>query len=118
MLVGSASPEPDGGTVVALDGGGEIASTARATGRVAASVYPWEISLDLPGVESRTSTRNHLPATVGSITALGGRVRVALEAPQPLTAEVKEASLRELGVRTGSAVIASWKAAATRLSPI
>jgi molybdate transport system ATP-binding protein len=118
VLVGSARPEPDGGTVVALDGGGEIASTARATGRVAASVYPWEISLDLPGVEAHGSIRNHLPATVGSITALGGRVRVALEAPQPLTAEVTEASRRELGVESGSAVIASWKAAATRLSSI
>ena len=72
VLVGSARPEPDGGTVVALDGGGEIASTARATGRVAASVYPWEISLDLPGVEAHGSIRDlRLPATVGSITALG-----------------------------------------------
>jgi molybdate transport system ATP-binding protein len=104
--------------VVALDGGGEIASADRGTGRVAASVYPWEISLGLPDAEARTSIRNHLPATVASITALGGRVRVALEGPQPLIAEVTEAALRELGVRRGSAVIASWKAAATRLSPI
>jgi molybdopterin-binding protein len=118
VLIGSARPEPDGGTLIALDGGGEIASTTQARGRVAASVYPWEISLDLPGVEARTSIRNHLPATVANTTSLGGRVRVALEGPQPLIAEVTEAALRELGVRRGSAVVASWKAAATRLSPI
>jgi molybdate transport system ATP-binding protein len=118
VLLGSARPEPDGGTVVALDGGGEIASTDRGSGRVAASVYPWEISLGPPDADARTSIRNHLPATVASITALGGRVRVALEGPQPLIAEVTEAALREVGVRRGSAVIASWKAAATRLSPI
>ncbi len=118
VLVGTARAEAGGGTVVCLDGGGEIASTASATGRVAASVYPWEVSLDLPGVGARSSIRNHVPATVGVITELGGRVRVALDGPQPLAAEITEASLRDLGVRRGSAVIASWKAAATRLSPI
>lgn len=118
VLLGTARPESGGGTVVSLDGGGEIVSTARATGRVAASVYPWEISVDLPGVPGRSSIRNHVPATVGSVTPLAGRVRIALEGPQPLTAEITEASLKGLGIRRGSAVVASWKAAATRLSPI
>lgn len=118
VLLGTARPETGGGSLVALDGGGELASTDSATGRVAASVYPWEISLDPPGVEAHGSIRNHLPVTVSAITALGGRVRVGLEGAQPLSAEITEASLRELGLKRGSRVVASWKAAATRLSPI
>ncbi len=118
VLTGTAHAVCGGGSTVALDGGGEIASTNDASGRVAASVYPWEIGLDLPATETHGSVRNHLPATVGPITALGGRVRVGLDAPQPLTAEITEASLRELGLREGSPVVASWKATATRLSPI
>jgi molybdate transport system ATP-binding protein len=118
VLVGTARREPGGGSLVALDGGGEVASTREAEGRTAASVYPWEISLDPPGVEAHGSIRNHLPATVTTVTTLGGRVRVGLDGAQPLTAEITEASLRELGLRRGSPVVASWKAAATRLSPI
>jgi molybdate transport system ATP-binding protein len=118
VLLGTARSEPGGGSIVGLDGGGQIMSTHAGAGRVAASVYPWEISLDPPELEPRGSIRNHLQGTVTSITPLGGRVRVGLAGPQPLTAEITEASLRELGLRAGSAVVASWKAAATRISPI
>jgi molybdate transport system ATP-binding protein len=118
VLRGTARPAPDGGTIVELDGGGQVMSTAQASGRVAASVYPWEISLDPPGAALRSSIRNHIPAMVGSTTVLGGRVRVSLTASQPLIAEITEASRRELGLREGSRVVASWKAAATRLSPL
>ena len=118
VLLGTARSGPDLGTIVELDGGGEVVSTARATGRVAASVYPWEISLDPPNAVFGSSIRNHVRATVASTTVLGGRVRVGLAASQPLSAEITEASLRELGLRKGSQVVASWKAAATRLSPL
>ncbi len=118
VLRGTARSAPDGVTIVELDGGGQVTSAASASGRVAASVYPWEISLDRPNAAFRSSIRNHIPATVGSTTVLGGRVRVGLRASQPLAAEITEASLRELGLRPGSSVIASWKAAATRLSPL
>jgi molybdate transport system ATP-binding protein len=118
VLLGTARAASGAGTTVELDGGGRVVSTASATGRVAASVYPWEISLDPPDAVPSGSIRNHLPATVRTITVLGGRVRVGLSASQPLTAEITEASLRELGLRQGSSVVASWKAAATRLSPL
>jgi molybdate transport system ATP-binding protein len=118
VLLGMARRAPRGGALVELDGGGVVASTREAVGRAAASVYPWEISLDPPGADAHGSIRNHLPATVSTITVLGGRVRVGLDGAQPLTAEITEASLRELGLRRGSPVVASWKAAATRLSPI
>jgi molybdate transport system ATP-binding protein len=52
---------------------------------------------------------------VVSVTAVGNRVRVGLAAPQPLTAELSDASARALDLRPQAPVIATWKAAATRL---
>src|SRR3712207_6869300 len=40
-----------------------------------------------------------------------------LVAGQPLTAEVTAAAARDLGLERGSRVVATWKAAATRLVP-
>src|SRR5436190_1180963 len=118
VLLGTARAGSCAGTIVDLDGGGRVVSTARAAGRVAASVYPWEISLDPPDAVASGWLRNHPPASVRTITVVGGRVRIGLAASQPLTAEITEASLRELALRQGSPVLASWKAAATRLSPL
>jgi molybdate transport system ATP-binding protein len=86
-----------------------LTGTARADG-----VYPWEIEI-LPDSEHHGSAQNRLPVQVLSVTAVGSRVRVGLAAPQPLTAEVSEAAVRELGLEPGVRVVASWKAAATRL---
>jgi molybdopterin-binding protein len=46
---------------------------------------------------------------------LGNRARVALG---PLVAEVTTASLERLALREGDAVVASFKATATRLLPL
>ena len=53
-----------------------------------------------------------------SITAIGNRTRVGLAAPQPLAAEITTASAERLGLAAGQRVVAVWKAAATRLSPL
>jgi molybdate transport system ATP-binding protein len=113
VLTGTARAE-GGLTRVALDGGGEVASLESATGPVTVSVYPWEIEI-LPDAEHHGSAQNHLPVQVLSVTTVGSRVRVGLAAPQPLTAEVSEAAVRDLGLAPGVRVVASWKAAATRL---
>jgi molybdate transport system ATP-binding protein len=115
VLTGTARAGADGLTRIALDGGGEVAALAAGHGPVAVSVYPWEVSLAPPGDHGPDSTRNHLPVEVVSVTAVGNRVRVGLAAPQPLAAEVSEAAVRELGLRTGAHVVASFKAAATRV---
>ena len=116
VLTGTAAAGPDGLTLVALDGGGTVASTDAAEGPVAASVFPWEIAIELPGDERPLgSAQNHLEAEVVSITEVGNRVRLGLSAGQPLAAEVTVASTRRLGLRQGARVTASWKAAATRL---
>ena len=115
LLTGVAMPGADGVTHVELDGGGRVASTDTASGPVAASVYPWEIVLE-PG-PAPGSAQNHLAAEVVAVTAFGGRARVALSAGQPLVAEVTAAAVRELALAPGARVTATWKAAATRLTP-
>jgi molybdate transport system ATP-binding protein len=117
VLTGTARPVAAGLTRVELDGGGAVVSVERADGPVAASVYPWEITLALPGGLPTDSAQNHLEAEIISITAIGGRARVGLAAPQPFVAEVTEASVERLGLTAGARVVAGWKAAATRLVP-
>jgi molybdate transport system ATP-binding protein len=114
VLTGSAGAGPDGLTLVLLDGGGEVASTDPGRGAVAVSVHPWEIALG-PSVGS---ARNRIDGAVVSVTHVGNRVRVGIEAGQPLVAEVTEPAVRELGLRPGARVTASWKASATRLVPL
>jgi molybdate transport system ATP-binding protein len=118
VLTGVARGGPDGLTRVALDGGGEAISTDRAEGPVAVSLYPWEIEIEPAGVAHAGSARNRLAAEVISVTTVGNRVRVGLAASQPLAAEITESSADKLGLRAGSRVTASWKAAATRLLDI
>jgi molybdate transport system ATP-binding protein len=117
VLSGVARPGPDGLTLVDLDGGGAIASVDHARGPVRASVFPWEVALEPPGEAGSGSPRNRLAVEVASVTALGSRVRVGLDGPQPLAAEVTAVSVGALGlVAPGRTVVATWKAAATRLT--
>jgi molybdate transport system ATP-binding protein len=117
VLTGEARRGADGACVVALDGGGSVTALEGDPGPVAVSVYPWEIVLARPGEAAHDSARNHLDVEVVSITTVGPRVRVGLAAPQPLTAEISEAALRELALAPGGQAVASFKAAATRVLP-
>jgi molybdate transport system ATP-binding protein len=115
VLTGRAQPGSGGLTRVALDGAGEIVTTASGTGPVAVSVFPWEITLEPLDSPPGGSAQNRLPAEVVSVTSVGNRVRVGLAAGQPLTAEVTDAAVHWLGLRPGVRVTACWKATATRL---
>ena len=114
VLTGVARAGADGLTSVDLDGGGVVVSTEPGDGPVAVSVYPWEIALEPAGSERHGSAQNHLAVQVVSVTAVGNRVRAGLAAPQPLVAELSDASAHELGLAPGAPVVATWKAAATR----
>jgi molybdate transport system ATP-binding protein len=118
VLHGEASREPGGLTLVRLRGGGELRSTDAAGGPVAASVFPWEISLQSPGSEAEDSMLNRLAGEVTSLTPVGNRVRVGISTPQPLGTEVTARSAEAMGLRPGSRVVAAWKATATRLIPL
>jgi molybdate transport system ATP-binding protein len=115
VLTGTARAADNGLTVVALDGGGEASTTDRGSGRVALSVYPWEITIAQPPASVGESAQNRLPARVVSVTAVGNRVRVGLTVGQTLVAEITGKAAEELHLTVGSEVIASWKATATRL---
>ncbi len=116
VLTGSATPGPEGLTRIELDGGGEVMSTDAGAGAVAVSVFPWEIEVrPLDRADPSGSAQNGLEAAITSVTELGNRVRLGLAAGQPLAAEVTLASTHRLELREGTRVLATWKAAATRL---
>ena len=118
VLHGVAEQSVGGLTTVALDGGGQVVSTDSASGRVGASVFPWEIALEPEVSERHGSARNWLQAEVVSVTRIGNRARVGLATPQPLAAEVTEVAVRDLALEPGRRVTATWKATATRLTPL
>jgi molybdate transport system ATP-binding protein len=117
VLTGVAAPRSAGGTDVALDGGGSVASTDDGlTGPVAVTVHPWEITLEPALAAAASSARNRVAARVASVTELGSRVRVGLDAPgQSLAAEVTPAAVADLGLTPGREVVCVWKASATRV---
>jgi len=115
VLTGIAQSGPSGLTRVELDGGGEVLSTDRGAGPVSLSVHPTEIAIE-PSSATRTgSAQNRLAVEVVSVTPIGNRARIGLTAPQPLAAEITDASARALDLAPGVRVTATWKAAATRL---
>ncbi|MBV9213731.1 MAG: ABC transporter ATP-binding protein [Actinobacteria bacterium] len=118
VLTGSARPAEGGLTAVALDGGGVAYTTDRGSGRVALSVYPWEVTVATPASSGGGSAQNRLPARVSSITTVGNRVRLGLDAAQPIAAEVTGQAVGDLHLAVGSEVVATWKATATRLVAI
>jgi molybdenum ABC transporter ATP-binding protein len=118
VLAGTAEPRADGLTEIALDGGGSVVSVDAGRGPVAVSVYPWEIALDAPGTTHTGSAQNHLAAEVVSVTAVSNRIRVGMATPQPLVAEITGPSARDLALEPGTRVVATWKAAATRVLPL
>jgi molybdate transport system ATP-binding protein len=115
VLTGTAHSRSDGLTEVELDGGGRVTSTDHGEGAVAVSVYPWEIVIEPATGEPHGSAQNWLPAEVLSVTTVGNRVRLGLAGPQPLAAEITLASAERLQLHAGARVVATWKAAATRL---
>ena len=114
VLTGTARAAEQGLTAVDLDGGDTVYSTDAADGPVAISVFPWEIAIEL-APPAGGSAQNHLLATITTVTAVGNRARIALARAQPLVAEVTAASAERLALRPGTEVVATWKAAATRI---
>jgi molybdate transport system ATP-binding protein len=118
VLSGFARPGAGGLIEIDLDGCDTTVSSTdnRISGAVAVSVHPWDVTV-LPGPATQTgSARNHLTAEVVSLTSIGSRVRLGLDAGQPLSAEVTSMAASELGLVPGRRVVATWKASATRVS--
>lgn len=74
-----------------------------------AVIRPHSISLVRHAV-AETSARNTWPGTIAGVDRLGDRVRVTIDGPQPLVAEITVAALDALALRPGDDVHASVKA--------
>ncbi len=98
------------GGVLRLDGGGQLATGDTAlTGRALAVVRPSAVVLHTsqPGL---SSARNVWPATLGSLEALGDRVRLTITGPPQLLADVTTQAVAELRLTPGDPIWVSVKA--------
>jgi ABC-type sulfate/molybdate transport systems ATPase subunit len=97
----------DGGTEIALDGGGVVRAAGPATGRVGVAVYPWEVGVAL---EAPADGLNALPGAVHGIAPEGGRVRLRVGEV------VAERPAEEVaGLRPGVTAWATFAPAAVRV---
>jgi molybdate transport system ATP-binding protein len=110
VLSGRARPGPDGLTAVTVADGSILYSVDRAEGSVHVAVYPWEVSIAREAPDD--SALNHVRAPISSLVRVGNRARIQVGA---LVAEVTTASVERLDLEEGEVVVASFKAAATRL---
>jgi molybdenum ABC transporter ATP-binding protein len=112
---GTAVPRPELTEVRSTAGVGLFLSLDRVAGPVGVVVYPWDVALSAtpPG----GSAMNALTGAVSRVVTVGNRVRVTLASDPPVVAEITEGSARRLGVATGTKLVATWKAAGTRLVP-
>jgi len=105
------------GTVLRLSGGGVLVvpNGEAVDGPCLATVAPSAIALhrDAP----TGSPRNAWSATVAELDRFGDRVRVRLDGPVPLAAEVTAAAAAELDIRSGDTVWASVKATEVKVYP-
>ncbi|MFP5321572.1 MAG: ABC transporter ATP-binding protein [Acidimicrobiia bacterium] len=83
--------------------------------RVAVAIRPQAVALHRQPPEG--SPRNHWAAVVVGVEGGADRVRVALDGPVPLTAEVTAASAAALGLRPGEQVWAAVKAVDLEVYP-
>ena len=110
LLAGRAAPGAGGLTEVTLDDGNILYSVDEVEGPVGVAVYPWEVSIARE--QAHDSALNHVRGPIVSVVEIGNRVRVQVGA---LVAEVTATSVERLGLAEGELVVASFKAAATRL---
>jgi molybdopterin-binding protein len=82
----------------------------RISGDVALAIYPWEVAVSIEPSDS--SALNSVAGTVRTISELGNRARVTIDA---ITAEITTESLRRLDLQIGQRAYASFKATGTRV---
>jgi len=110
LLTGCALLGPDGLTQVTLADGNLLYSVDGAKGLVDIAVDPWEISIAREPHDD--SALNHVRGPITSLVHIGNRARVQIGT---LVAEVTRQSIDRLDLKQGDVVVASFKAAATRL---
>jgi molybdate transport system ATP-binding protein len=95
--------------VLTTAAGARVVIAEAASGPSLAVIKPHSVVLVRDPVAG-SSARNLWPGTVADLDRLGDRVRVSLDGPLPLAAEITAAALEALGLRPGEAIHASVKA--------
>ncbi|MGH3496687.1 MAG: sulfate/molybdate ABC transporter ATP-binding protein [Nocardioidaceae bacterium] len=101
--------------VVTVADGVEVVASQQDDGDVFASFTPAAVTLH--STPPRTSARNVWPCTVVSVTPHGDAVRVHLDGPVPLLADITPSSLVSLALDEGSSVWAAVKATEVQIYP-
>lgn len=120
--VNLVSGQVDGGEL-RTPGGVRVVVADAEPGPSYALIRPHSIVLARAGADGvgggagATSVRNQWPGTITGIERLGDRVRVALDGPLPLTAEITVAALEALELRPGDPVLAAAKATEIEVYP-
>jgi len=96
--------------------GPAFAAASPVTGDVVATLHAEDVILSKAPFDS--SARNCLPGTVTEIVSSGGTVQVILDAGFPLTALLTRESCRDLDLKQGSGVYATFKATAVHVMPV
>jgi molybdate transport system ATP-binding protein len=96
------------GDRIELTTGGTLVVPGAGAGDVLAVVHPHSVSLHTEPPSG--SPRNVASGHVAGIEPLGDRVRVRVEGPVPLVAEITPGALAELGLADGSPVHTVFKA--------
>jgi molybdate transport system ATP-binding protein len=96
------------GDHVELEGGGTLAAPDAGEGDVFAVIHPRAVALYATRPEG--SPRNVWPARAQDVDLQGDRVRVRLDGPVPLVAEVTPSAVRDLDLDRAAEVWASVKA--------
>jgi len=104
------------GTVVRLTTGATMTVAAPASGDVFVTFPPAAVALhrDRPA----GSPRNAWPATVVALEAHGQTLRVSLDGPVPVQADVTAAAVAEMRLAPGDSIWAAVKATETRAYPL
>jgi molybdate transport system ATP-binding protein len=97
-------------------GGAIVTASAQADGEAFAAIRPQAISLHLE--RPAGSPRNTWECTVADVDRLADRVRITLEGPVPLVAEITPAALVALGLWPGDPVWAAVKASEVTSYPM
>jgi molybdate transport system ATP-binding protein len=110
LLEGTAA-----GDHVDLGAGRQLVVPDAGSGRVLALIHPHSVVLQRE--RPAGSARNVWPGTVAGIEPLGERVRVRIDGPVPLVAEITPAARRDLDLDAGGAVYAAVKATDVTVFP-
>jgi len=103
------------GTVLEVDGGGQLTCAELATGPVLASIPPTGVSVSRQRPEG--NKENTWPGQISAVDLMGDRVRVRIDGTPEITAEVPPAAVDELKLDDGGKLWAVVDPAAITVYP-